>query len=762
MDPFPNLSDLEKLLSGPPHELTLWEKHSIQEWQDNFADQESENFGQKPAGLDDFLANCQNNETEPCPYCDSTDHDGLNCPEAALLEDLAPDTEGERTEVYIGTTDRRFTREDSQLRKIEEAIHNPFAYLRERSFRKSEPEPDVAETSTLHISVMAAALINAIGFATIESIKLTPSAWVPTAVVGTAVTATALKQIWSAWQGNSKPMETITAQKLADLHAWEEAAAKSLVTAANKITADEELIKEVKEARDKAKQIAIDNAKHADDYKSQRDQWRKEKEKVDQTKRDQQKEIEDLTAQVNTLGKGVSHASPEAQESLQKGFRNIKDRLSALPASKQKDSLWSFIDTLLTISESNPVKVPSEANSDERFQSNNPFRPKTNSTASSVHNPFGNIGLDIFEHISDRKLPHAEYRNKSMDWEPENPHKFPTIQPAPDANRDTYIQMAEPFIYDGTAENWRSWYMACTLYFGAEHMRFRNRAEMPYVIINRIAAKTHASRFVQSLASRILKTGSTENIEYNQTLDGSFNCAQWILKKLKVVCWTNEFEQKLRNILHRPLGNRRFDHWILELEESMDQLDLPVAHVLPIAIEGLSHELKLTFSLAWQKSPEQFTWDDLTIKGPGIATMNYLRNREHHSYRDHHSPQHRTNPANNTVKANAGTTPAAGGNPYNTPGQNRQKRLSDEDFKILREGRGCFRCFWTGHTKENCKNQEGLAMTNNQRDKLRQNKRPAQAREGNAFVTSEELFNEITGQGSSTMSTPASSQSGRQ
>lgn len=64
---------------------------------------------------------------------------------------------------------------------------------------------------------------------------MSASSWVPTAVATTAVTGAALRQIWAAWQGNSGPKEPITMQKLVDQHEWENAAAKTLVNAADKI-----------------------------------------------------------------------------------------------------------------------------------------------------------------------------------------------------------------------------------------------------------------------------------------------------------------------------------------------------------------------------------------------------------------------------------------------------------------------------------------------------------------------------------------------
>jgi hypothetical protein len=397
---------------------------------------------------------------------------------------------------------------------------------------------------------------------------------------------------------------------------------------------------------------------------------------------------------VQTLTKQLKQAKEEAAQgntaplvNTVQGILNAKECLRKLPPSPQKRRIQELLDALAASArdgKDHDTRLPPDPDPEDVLPYETP---------------------DIFNHISDRSIPHAEYRNKSMDWEPEHPHKFPNHPPQPPQDRDSFITIDPPFIYDGTVEKWTQWYTACTLYFGGEQNRFRNRAEVPYIILNRVQAGTHAAIFLQSLCMRILKQGSMENVMFNQTLEGSFNCAQWILKSLKEICWTKEYEGKMRAILHTPLGQKRYDHWIISIEDAMQQLDLPVAHVLPIVIQNLSAEITYNFCLAWSKSPDQFTWEELYQKGPEVATRLFLRNKEHHAHsRSQHAAPRTTSsiPRSNSPPSSPPSAPPhKAANPISclkrwddsppVPAWLRGQ-LTDKTREYCRKNNLCFRC----------------------------------------------------------------------
>jgi hypothetical protein len=448
-------------------------------------------------------------------------------------------------------------------------------------------------------------------------------------------------------------------------------------------------------------------------------------------------DIERLEAALKEAKEDTAGDNTATLNNLAAALKNIKGRLRRLPPNAQTRGLERLLDELIDSAgqgKDHNDHIPSTPDDDEILPPGNP---------------------DIFEHM-DRTKPHASIRNKAMDWEPANPHTFPERPPQPQGDKDSYITIEPPFIYDGTPEKWRSWYMACTLYFGAEQHRFRDRAEIPYVIINRLKSGTRASLFVEQLGARILKKGSPENLEFNTVIDGSFNCAQWVLKKLKDTCWTSDYERKMRSLLHKPLGTRRYDHWIMDIEDAMNQLDLPVAHVLPIVIENLSEEIKFIFCLSWQKTPDQFTWDDLTEKGPRIATMNYLRNREHHSHRPGHTESSVRGHAAQVTPNSSVPSSKAGFSPR--PEQSKGRWLSEADFSLLWTKGGCGNCFRPGHGKERCPNERATMFTDEIRQKLRGHTRQERARAGQPFVpASNNPYGPALSGPSTGSSTPASS-----
>lgn len=456
--------------------------------------------------------------------------------------------------------------------------------------------------------------------------------WIPAVATGTAITVAYLRGWDTKWKHKRDQLKNagINAEALAQLTTLLDRATAQIDAAATVVDSKDRKVKTLDS------EVATKNAK----VKSLTD------------------EVSQLQADLARAQKAPAGPSNDQDKAnLAAALRNVKGRLRDLDdKNAQVDALLSLLDQLIKAA-SNNEDIPDI-----------PFRPEDDEVLSPPQAP------DIFEHLGSQTRPHASLQNRSMDWEP-TPHQFPGA-PRPDETRDSFIQVDPPFLYDGTPTQWREWKMTCLMYFGAERKRFRDRAEILYIMLNRLKQGSRPQRFLQTLAAHCMTQGHPHEAEFN-ALVGAYSCAQWILAALKPHCTSLEYDAKTRAALYKPQGTHRYDHWIQDVRDAMDYLDIPVGQALPVVIQGISDELKLEFSLAWSKTPEMFNWEDLTINGPVISNMVFRRNKEHHAHFENRRTKSHPGHAATPVASRFVAPSVPGNSPVAAPFEGCKKKFDD-------------------------------------------------------------------------------------
>lgn len=378
--------------------------------------------------------------------------------------------------------------------------------------------------------------------------------------------------------------------------------------------------------------------------------------------------LTNLEEAADNAGKYNPHLD-NAINQTKNGLKNLKGRLKNIdhiPAVKAAIKHIDLMSKLATGNNAEDLELETEPEEDEIIPA--PSAKPNNGKFTALPKPF--FHLDPIE----GEVPNPD----AMDFE------F-TAPQAPAPNRESFIHTKEPFEFDGTKTLWNDWRAACEIYVMSNRHRFSDGLTVVNVMSNATKPGTHAKNVITAIIQSIVKDGTAERAEF-ESMNHSMQVFLWVMGKMAVYFANNTATADNLNILRHKQRDESFSTWIQKIDTARMALGLTYTETISYVTSGINGELAMQIANRLGKQTIELTWADLQMWGNIIETE---LKTAHQSRAYVHT---RT-----TVKAAAGHT-----NPFRphtvTATTTTEKRLSDDEFnKYVKEGAGCFRCFWPGH-----------------------------------------------------------------
>jgi hypothetical protein len=448
-------------------------------------------------------------------------------------------------------------RGDTEFSLLDLAHENAWQSLSDEPIVDSHTETNslfavLPELSRIASPVATAKMIELINDSLTEiASRYTPSTWVPVAV--TVVTYASLMSIWSAWQKNSKPGERLSDQKLRDMHAWETAAAESLVKAANHVREQEETLKSVKE----------------------------EKELL-------QQQLSDLQ-NLQRANPGREDEFSDVLDGIKNGLKDTAGRLKGLEHIPRVKMMKDHIELLSRLASG---KAPAGTRID-----------KDAPLPEEIIHDIKNNGR------STNGFPQPSFKLDNDGLPPSDPMDYEFTTPAR-PTQDKFMEVKAPFEYDGSPLTWTSWNTSVKLYISDNRGRFRSALAVLDVINAATKEGTRAKSQMTHLTNNIFLDGTIESIEF-EALKQPVQVFHWVMNRLAPFFQNGTLTSSSLKKLRHQQRNESIVVWMQELDEARMALGMTYESLLPFVLTGINQTLAAYISTKVNKTVNGLSWNDL-------------------------------------------------------------------------------------------------------------------------------------------------------
>lgn len=198
---------------------------------------------------------------------------------------------------------------------------------------------------------------------------------------------------------------------------------------------------------------------------------------------------------------------------------------------------------------------------------------------------------------------------------PPNDVDFPTV-PAP--NSDRFLELKQPFSYDGKPSKWNEWSVEIQMYVEGNLQRFREKVNVLNLFMTCTEPGSRAKRFVENLANSIKITGSDEHAAWH-ALTGVLQTSNWMLNKMAPVFRDHLTNMTaLKNIMMLRQGTNYFSEYFVKLDSERMRLGWTTQVTLPHLLNGVNLLVRQAVAQRTGKLVEDLTWADFEKWGTAV------------------------------------------------------------------------------------------------------------------------------------------------
>jgi len=285
-------------------------------------------------------------------------------------------------------------------------------------------------------------------------------------------------------------------------------------------------------------------------------------------------------------------------------------------------------------------------------------------------------------------------------------------------------KIARPSEFDGTYAKYHSWAIGMIGYVQYMAVTFTEPLGVLLVFQAATVLGSPARRTMDALYLACMATDGEVRKEFEK-LTTAMQTARWIGSKMDKVyfdhlAWDHAMD-RLKAAHQGPLRQGSWLKFWQVIDEARNTLRLPDSEVKHYVVNQMNQELlmEITIKAGWKRS--QVTLNYILDNAVAMEDLLIRKNRAHHadeglagSYRKRQEEKKDRKKGRETNLVSTTTS-----KDHHDRTNVARRRLTSEDFELVRKAGACWTCWRTGHQAGDCTNPAPHDMTDRIRDRLR-------------------------------------------
>jgi hypothetical protein len=285
-------------------------------------------------------------------------------------------------------------------------------------------------------------------------------------------------------------------------------------------------------------------------------------------------------------------------------------------------------------------------------------------------------------------------------------------------------KIAKPAEFDGTYAKYHSWAIGVLGYVQYMAVSFTEPLGVLLVFQAATVLGSPARRTMDALYLACMATDGAVRKEFDQ-LTTAMQTARWIGSKMDKVyfdhlAWDNAMD-RIKAARQGPLRQGSWLKFWQVIDEARNTLRLPDSETKHYVMNNMNQELLMEINLkaGWKRS--QMTLNYILDNAVAMEDQVLRKNRAHHSEEGLAGSYRKRQEEKKDRKRGRETSlvSTTSSKDHFDRTNVARRRLSSEDFELVRKAKACWTCWRTGHTAQDCTRGAPHEMTDTIRERLR-------------------------------------------